>query len=88
MKTGRKTTQEERIVIAKECLENECNFEETAKKYNVSYQQVYSWTRKIPRNLETPVWEDRRGKKQRIRATHGRGRDEDLRLPNLSTSCI
>ena len=25
MKTGRKTTQEERIIIAKECLENDCN---------------------------------------------------------------
>ena len=26
MKTGRKTTQEERIAIAKDCLENECNY--------------------------------------------------------------
>ena len=33
MKTGRKTTQEERISIAKECLENECNYEETARKH-------------------------------------------------------
>ena len=62
MKTGRKTTQEERIVIAKECLENECNFEETAKKYNVSYQQVYSWTRKFQKFGENGL-EDRRGKR-------------------------
>ena len=62
MKTGRKTTQEERIVIAKECLENECNFEETAKKYNVSYQQVYSWTRKFQKYGENGL-EDRRGKR-------------------------
>ena len=32
MKTGRKTTQEERISIAKECLENDCNYEEVAAR--------------------------------------------------------
>ena len=62
MKTGRKTTQEERIAIAKECLENECNYEETAQKHNVSYQQVYSWTKKF-KKLGIAGLEDRRGKR-------------------------
>ena len=62
MKTGRKTTQEERVRIARECLENECNYEEIARKYNVSYQQVYSWTKKY-QELGDVGLEDRRGKR-------------------------
>ena len=44
MKQGRNTTQEERIQIAKECLESGKNYGEMALKYNVSYQQVRTWT--------------------------------------------
>ena len=62
MKTGRKTTQEERVRIARECLENEFNYEEIARKYNVSYQQVYSWTKKY-QELGDVGLEDRRGKR-------------------------
>lgn len=36
MKQGRKTTQKERIDIAKDCLEHGSNFGEIAIKYNVS----------------------------------------------------
>ena len=42
MKQGRETTQEERIAIVKECLENGSNFGETAMKHKVSYQQIYT----------------------------------------------
>ena len=35
---------------------------ETAKKYNVSYQQVYSWTRKFQKFGDAGL-EDRRGKR-------------------------
>ena len=42
MKQGRETTQEERAAIVKDCLENGCNYGETAIKHNVSYQQVYT----------------------------------------------
>ena len=47
MKQGRETTQEERIAIAKECIENDNNYSEIAVKYNVSYQQVYTWVKSI-----------------------------------------
>ena len=62
MKQGRETTQEERISIAKDCLENGSNYGETAIKYNVSYQQVYTWVKKF-RELGEAGLEDRRGQK-------------------------
>ena len=62
MKQGRETTQEERIAIVKDCLENGSNFGETAIKYNVSYQQVYTWVKKF-KELGEAGLEDRRGKR-------------------------
>ena len=62
MKQGRETTQEERIAIVKECLENGSNYGETAIKYNVSYQQVYTWVKKF-KELGEAGLEDRRGQK-------------------------
>ena len=40
MRQGRKTTQEERIRIAKECIGSGKNYGEMALKYQASYQQV------------------------------------------------
>lgn len=60
MKQGRKTTQKERIAIAKECLESGSNYGEIALKHNVSYQQVYTWTKKYKELGENGL-EDRRG---------------------------
>ena len=62
MKQGRETTQEERIAIVRDCLENGSNFGETAIKYNVSYQQVYIWVKKFKQLGEAGL-EDRRGKR-------------------------
>ena len=46
MTKGRTTTFEERIEIVSECLKAGRNYEKTAEKYQVSYQQVYQWVRK------------------------------------------
>ena len=62
MKQGRETMQEERITIVKDCLENGSNFGETAIKYSVSYQQVYTWVKKF-KELGEAGLEDRRGKR-------------------------
>lgn len=62
MKQGRETTQEERVAIARDCLENGSNFGATAMKYNVSYQQVYIWVKKFKAQGEAGL-EDRRGKR-------------------------
>ena len=43
---SRKTTQAEKIEIVKDCLANGLSYKETAKKYQVSYNNVYSWTQK------------------------------------------
>ena len=63
MKTSRNTTKEERIQIVKECLENGCNYGESAIKHNVSYQQVYGWVRRYKEFGEAGL-EDRRGKRK------------------------
>ena len=64
MKQGRSTTQEERIQIAKECLESGKNYGEMALKYNVSYQQARIWTLRFEEFGEAGL-EDRRGKRKK-----------------------
>ena len=77
MKQGRETTQEERIAIAKDCLENGGNYGETAIKYSVSYQQVYTWVKKY-KELGANGLEDRRG--QRVAAQEPRSELERAKI--------
>jgi len=63
MTKGRKTTYEERIVIVEDCLKNGQDYNATAQKYNVSYQQVYSWVAKYNAKGVTALKDNRgRGK--------------------------
>ena len=64
MKKARSTTKEERLQIAKECLESGRNYGEMALKYNVSYQQVRTWTLRYEEMGEAGL-EDRRGKRKK-----------------------
>ena len=64
MKQGRQTTLEERIQIVKDCLVNEKNYGTTAKKYQVSYQQVRSWILRFETVGEKGL-EDRRGRRKK-----------------------
>ena len=60
MTKGRKTTHKERIEITQYCLAIDKNYQETADKYQVSYQQVYQWVQKYEKNgVEGLI--DRRG---------------------------
>lgn len=43
---GRSTTYNERIDIVKYCIDHENNYAETAQKFQISYQQIYSWIKK------------------------------------------
>ena len=79
MKKSRQTTQEERVRIAKECIENGDNYGEIAIKYQVSYQNVYSWVKKY-RELGEAGLEDRRG--QRTAQQEPRTEEERLRIEN------
>ena len=59
----RKTTQEERIEIVKYCLEHDLEYKNTAAKFDVSYNQVYTWVRKYQADGEDGLV-DRRGKRK------------------------
>lgn len=61
MKKACIATYEERIAIVKECLENGSIYGETAIKYNISYQQAYTWVKKFT-ELGVSGLEDRRGR--------------------------
>lgn len=63
MTKARTTTYTERINIVKYCIENQNDYAKTAKKYNVSYQQVYSWTKKYE-TKGVDALQDRRGKRK------------------------
>lgn len=65
MTKGRKTSYEERIDIVKYCIEHQNNYIETAKKYQVSYQQVYNWTTKYEKD-GIEALQDKRGKKKAL----------------------
>ena len=61
MTNGRKTTYQERIEIVSFCIANANDYNLTANKYNVSYQQVYTWVKKYSENGFNALV-DRRGK--------------------------
>lgn len=65
MTKGRKTSLNERIEIIKYCIEHSNNYAETAQKFQVSYQQVYSWTIKYLKNGVNTL-QDKRGKRKSI----------------------
>jgi transposase-like protein len=50
MNKGRKTSLEERIEIAQYAIARNLDYKTTMKKYDVSYQQVYSWVNKYKDN--------------------------------------
>ena len=64
MKQGRETTKEERLNIVRECLASGKNYGEMALKYQVSYQQVRTWTLRYEEMGEAGL-EDRRGKRKK-----------------------
>lgn len=76
MTKGRGTTAEERIQIVKECISNGTDYGGTALKYQVSYQQVYTWTKKY-REMGEAGLEDRRG--HRAGTLPSRTLEEELR---------
>ena len=67
MKQGRRTTKEERLEIAKACLASGKNYGEMTQKYQVSYQQVRTWTLRFEELGEAGI-EDRRGQRKKDQA--------------------
>lgn len=63
MRKSRSTTQEERIQIVRDCIASGKGCGEMALKYNVSYQQVRTWTLHFEK-LDEAGLEDRRGRRK------------------------
>lgn len=63
MAKGRTTTLDERIKIVEYCIETNKNYNDTAQKFQVSYQQVRSWVLKFE-ELGVDGLLDRRGKQK------------------------
>lgn len=63
MTKGRATTYNERVEIVKFCIEHQNQYAEAAQKFQVSYQQVYSWTNKYLK-YGVGALQDRRGKRK------------------------
>lgn len=64
MRQGRETTQEERIQIVRECIACGKNYGKIALKYQVSYQQVRTWTLRFEQMGEAGL-QDRRGRRKK-----------------------
>lgn len=64
MTKGRKTTFEERVEIVQYCIAHDRNYAETAKQYQVSYQQARSYTVKYEAG-GVDALRDNRGKRKR-----------------------
>ena len=63
MTQGRKTTFNERVEIVQYCIAHDHNYAETAKKYQVSYQQARSYTVKYESG-GVEALRDHRGKRK------------------------
>src|SRR5699024_2698021 len=90
MAKGRKTSLEERIEIAKYCINQNKNYQDTSKVYKVSYQQVYQWVRKFEELGEDGLI-DRRGQaklelsledKEKLEMRKLKKENERLRMEN------
>lgn len=65
MTKGRKTTYKERVDIVKYCIEHQKNYAETARHFQVSYQQAYSWVTKYEKDGVESL-QDKRGRKKSL----------------------
>lgn len=82
MKQVRETTQEERIEIARACIESGKNYGEMALKYQVSYQQARTWTLRYDELGEAGL-EDRRGRRKKDQAPRTELEQAQIKIEQL-----
>lgn len=74
---GKKKTQEEKLKIVKDYLTNGLSYKETAEKYQVSYNNVYSWAQKYKQHGRDGLVDGRgRGKPDTIQTAEEKLRTE------------
>jgi len=76
MTKGRTTTPDEKILIVRECIQQNNNYGQIALKYQVTYQQVYTWVKRY-RTMGEEGFKDYRGR--RAGTLPGRTPEEELR---------
>ncbi len=79
---ARPTTQEERLKIVQDCIEQGMSYSEAAVKYQVSYQQVRSWVLRFREKGEAGL-EDRRGKRKKDQTPRTREEELEQRIAQL-----
>ena len=82
MKQRRETTLKERIQIVRDCIAGGKNYGEMALKYQVSYQQVRTWTLRFEQMGEAGL-QDRRGRRRRIKLPVPNWNRRKLRIEQL-----
>src|SRR5699024_11003412 len=74
---SRNVTHDEKVKIVKDCLANGLSYKETAEKYRVPYNNVYSWVRKYKEHGSTGLIDGRgRGKPDKIQTDEEKLRTE------------
>ena len=79
---ARPTTQEERLKIVQDCMEQGMSYSEAAVKYQVSYQQVRNWVRRFKEKGEAGL-EDRRGQRKKDQTPRTREEELEQRIAQL-----
>ncbi|OJF89597.1 transposase [Alkalibacterium sp. 20] len=74
---SRKTTQEEKIEIVKDCSANGLSYKDSAKKFHVPYTNVYSWVQRYKKHGPQGLVDGRgRGKSEAIQTDEEKLRTE------------
>ena len=79
---ARPTTQEERLKIVQDCIEQGMSYSEAAEKYQVSYQQVRNWVLRFKEKGEAGL-EDRRGRRKKDQTPRTREEGLEQRIAQL-----
>ena len=79
---ARPTTQEERLKIVQDCIEQGMSYSEAAEKYQVSYQQVRNWVLRFKEKGEAGL-EDRRGRRKKDQTPRTREEELEQRIAQL-----
>ena len=77
---GRKTTYEEKLAIVAYCIENNDDYYMASNKYEVSYQQVYSWVKKYKQDGKESLIDHRGQRIAKEPLTESEKLTEQLRL--------
>lgn len=74
---SRKTTREQKVEVVKDCLANGMSYKDTAEKYQVSYNNVYSWVQRYKKHGPQGLVDGRgRGKSETIQTDEEKLRTE------------